>query len=614
MRRRTQLAALICATGCCFQAFSQGISISISWPYPGAPAVDAVPVAVSVQSVYEVANVQASVEGRGVSLVYSPAMPGWTNVISLPAGLPRGSKTLTVTASDVFGNSAQKSVTFLIDRPPQLTVLEPLEQSVARPHIRVRAYAVDDDPNGCQVSVYIGNAANGGPPSLSGTNAISGSITSVAGADTLWFLATDSARQNVWIGRPITFENSTNLVEVFAAPGPLLDVTGDAAFYYTSEEITCSGVYPAPPAYRQPAVKFRSRISGEDTVLPIVTNHVPAYNVITGPRSALITYSNGVYPTLIVPLVELNEDSVLTVADSVASLSYAGGRVAFDSSQQIRVRDLLTGSNVYSTAGSLPKLAENGDLLFSGGVNPPALFLSRLSDPSNPGSRTNATLLRPAWSLIRYDTDGTNVVYHRQTSTNFQLVILTPAGEETVTSSQPFEFIVNSGWVAYSTPGSSGQTQVWTRSPSGAYLQRTFFSAGSALESLNSNGELTFTDPPYAPLPGNRYLSIPGVAQSLRISSRAAGRPKWINGALHIMLGRSLFRPVHGNLTIERANAGEWWLHFQGIQGFRHQLQTSSNLVDWTNLSSFTNSTGTYEYLHGNNARQRYYRTVLDTQ
>src|SRR5215216_5247477 len=97
------------------------ISIAVSQPASGALVGDALLVAVSINSTFELQLVTATVETRTTNLLSSGV--GWTNTVFL-AGLARGQKTLTVMASDVFGNSNQVQRTFIYDLPPTLTVLE----------------------------------------------------------------------------------------------------------------------------------------------------------------------------------------------------------------------------------------------------------------------------------------------------------------------------------------------------------------------------------------------------------------------------------------------------------------------------------------------------------
>src|SRR6185369_4726943 len=93
---------------------------------------------------------------------------------------------------------------------------------------------------------------------------------------------------------------------------------------------------------------------------------------------------------------------------------------------------------------------------------------------------TQLTFAEPASAPL---TDGTNVVFTRSVSSGLAIVVLTAAGEETLAlwpgSSVGADYRVNNGWVAFTKPGTTVQSQIWTRSPSGTLEQRTFFGSSS---------------------------------------------------------------------------------------------------------------------------------------
>jgi len=107
--------------------------------------------------------------------------------------------------------------------------------------------------------------------------------------------------------------------------------------------------------------------------------------------------------------------------------------------------------------------------------------------------------------------------------------IITSGGEETLAYTGAV-CTLRSGWAAYTKPGTSGQTQVWTRSPAGVQQQRTFFNTSSALESLGSDGEVTFI------YNNARYVSLPGVLQPIWVNS-GQGRVRWDDSKLLVILG-----------------------------------------------------------------------------
>src|SRR6516164_11797058 len=111
----------------CLLAFSAKaqatITLSVTSPTAGALVGNSLNIAASGTSTYQIQSITAAVAGRLTNLTFD-ATAGWIGGLSL-AGLPRGPQTLSLNATDVFGNSGQTQVSFIHDLPPVLTVLEP---------------------------------------------------------------------------------------------------------------------------------------------------------------------------------------------------------------------------------------------------------------------------------------------------------------------------------------------------------------------------------------------------------------------------------------------------------------------------------------------------------
>ncbi|MHC1767919.1 MAG: hypothetical protein AB9869_27210 [Verrucomicrobiia bacterium] len=99
------------------------LKVNIVYPAAGAFSGDSLTVVVTVSSTFEIKELFPQVEGRKGDLLFSPnaysdrygSHPGWTGTLSL-AGLARGERTLTVTATDAFANSAAAQAAFGYDR------------------------------------------------------------------------------------------------------------------------------------------------------------------------------------------------------------------------------------------------------------------------------------------------------------------------------------------------------------------------------------------------------------------------------------------------------------------------------------------------------------------
>jgi uncharacterized delta-60 repeat protein len=92
-----------------------------------------------------------------------------------------------------------------------------------------------------------------------------------------------------------------------------------------------------------------------------------------------------------------------------------------------------------------------------------------------------------------------------------------------------------------------------------------------------------------------------------------AGRFSEFNGVSRWGLAR-----LHGDLSTGRLGqpfrspGGQWGFTFQGEEGNRYIIQTSSNLVDWDDLVAFTAPEGpmTISDSEANNAPSRFYRAI----
>jgi hypothetical protein len=114
--------------------------------------------------------------------------------------------------------------------------------------------------------------------------------------------------------------------------------------------------------------------------------------------------------------------------------------------------------------------------------------------------------------------------------------LLDPAGDVVLATgvvvSQPAQFLVNGGWVAFRRFDMAGVGQVWVRSPEGVETQLSF--AGNFtpdMRMLSDNGEVLFD-----------YLTRASPSLPATHVAGYSAVPIYIDGALHVGLGASLFR------------------------------------------------------------------------
>jgi hypothetical protein len=129
----------------------------------------------------------------------------------------------------------------------------------------------------------------------------------------------------------------------------------------------------------------------------------------------------------------------------------------------------------------------------------------------------------------------------------------------------------------------------------------------SYLESLNTDGTITFHVSQNGGPPVGRYLSVSG-AQPIWINS-GQGRMKWQAGTPFLLLGRSAFRIALGNLRIELAGPASTTLRLSSPGNIRHAIQESSNLTSWSTVANLTGSATLTNHI--NNTAPKFFRALM---
>lgn len=597
------------------------IQINITQPTANMIAAGNLTVRASVNSLYELVSVTAEVEGRQTNLTYSADASAWTNSMPL-AGLSRGQKTLTVTAHDAFGGTTQTQRVFLIDSPPTLTVHEPANGTVVRQQLFIEAAAGDDGPAGAVISVYGPNNRNGRFDVLlmTGTNGVRGMATfpwTNVGPSTVLFSVSDSSGQTRYVPRKVIVEHSSNLVESAVAPASILDFSSERILYAFEPDLILENLpIPFIFEYSKPEPRILNRLTGNISTakehLPSRffgprTTIAPDYFVsgFLGSTGALLKTaqdSGAPIPTELFDWPETNGTSYGRITGGTNGVKVAGNTAAWISfdAPTIVLRDIVQTNDQFSiplNAFTPFDLAPNLDLVYTATGH---VFRSRPASMAQPYANRTTTQLTS--SVLGYvptiATDGTNVVF--PSGSNIQLI--TPFGEEVLATNSSGPVRSLNGWVAFTKPGTSGQTQIWTRSPSGTLLQRTFFGSSSTLESLGPKGEVTFLQNEA------RYVSLPG-AQPWWVNS-GQGRVRWQHGKLIIILGRSLLEVHLGTLTCITLASGDSKLTYTGPAGLSYKLLGSSNLQDWSELLTFANPTGSVSWTNPPSPSYKFYRAV----
>jgi hypothetical protein len=207
------------------------IQATLLTPRSGGLVADSFQVVVTLVSTYEVQGVRATLAGTQTDLAFTQDAwcprtddcgPGFVATLSLAAH-PPGPFTLTIRATDVRGNSDERSIEIVHDNPPVLTATAPVDQSAALPTIPVDASCQDDLP-GCVIELLVNDQLQKTEPSsLSGVFDLTPWIRQRV---TMTLRARDSAGQRVIRNVSVFVEDSTRLAVLAEVPGPILDTDG----------------------------------------------------------------------------------------------------------------------------------------------------------------------------------------------------------------------------------------------------------------------------------------------------------------------------------------------------------------------------------------------------
>jgi hypothetical protein len=548
------------------QSYGQSVSVTFVYPLSGAVAHENLGVTVQVTSTYQLQSCEAFVEDRTNQLVSSP--PYWIGTLSL-AGLARGNKTVTVVATDVFGNSGQAQRSFVYDLPPKLAVTAPPNGTVVRPSLHVTASANDDGPTPPMIEVV--DSYN---YYARGTNTLDTNIFLADGqALTLTIRATDSLGQTTNITRQVYVQLSSNLVELArVSDGEIRDVDGDRILFVSNNGSTN-------------LLMNKSRSTGTENLLYQTTDSV-GITLLTPSGVAFEAPMNNA------SLTRVYEDRNGSLLDrgplGDGAIVRKGNFLYWGNGflSSIFVGDLLSTNTATITnnfGGYNNFFHSDGTILLTGGVPSHSIVRYRAGVFSVLASDPNIYFDWP-------QTDGSNVCcIIFPPGTNSMLVLLTNGTTSKIADS-PIEYQMNNGWIVYTRNAGTGAYQVWRRAPDGTTVQLTFYGSSSTLGALAPNGEVAFYN--------NSHLYIskgswPPVDVGLTSGNYLGPylTPFWQNG-WYARLGGSLFRIYSGSPQIisPRATANAFSFEIVGAIGQQIVSQGSTNLFNWSDLA--TNNIG----------------------
>jgi hypothetical protein len=467
---------------------------------------------------------------------------------------------------------------------------------VARPQLRITASCTDDDPAGCSLNVTVNGVVIG--TAHDQFDQVVSLAPFEGSAPTLHFEAVDSAGQRRAVDVPVYVESSVRLSDVETVTGEIWEAQPDRILFLESQ--ADRGI-----------LKIKQRTTGQESVVMDQPGRYPRYGYLT-PKGAIFMEQSG---DVLTALIYDDRDGTLVnlgFPNSTQSLVVNGDYAIWNNGGTLILRDLLAGINTTITPGAgnwMNDVALNGDVAYWGdGYN---IYRYRSDTVTQ---LTSDTALWDVYPL----TDGNSVVYRKQDpccgsqryglylhdgTQEVELAALMPRPEPSPSA----DYQINNGWVAFTRPGTGGQSQVWTRSPAGQETQITYFGDSSRITALAPNGEVMYEH-------GKHYLSRPGVVP-IEINS-SLGNPFWQENAWWITVGRTLFKvntatiPAMGDLFM--TTVGQFGFRASAGNGQEVVIQASEDLAKWANLQTNTVSGGSFIFKDDGSGASghRFYRIV----
>jgi hypothetical protein len=483
---------------------------------------DSLYVTATIDGSVPLSSVRASLPGAADAPLFHVAGSEWRGTLVV-TNVAYGTRTVTVTAIYVAGDTAVTQVQVRRDRPPVLTVTAPLIETVALPRVMVSATCADDGPGGC--ATITATAGTVGTTVTGGTLAAELDLTSLSGGlTTLNVSATDGAGQ-VTNAAPIVVwaEVAAGKQEIATVRGVVLDYRDNRVLHVDRNGDSAD-------------IRIADVALATDMSL-LRLGRVEAVEGALGPTGAIlrINYGSGAKPKVMLwdQVTGLTERGHAPVA-----MRTAGDYALFAVAGQWTRRHLGTGVELAATYGYLDR---SGDIALRGQTggtlaNPDSFFVAvlqngawrRMDELANPGGGS------PYGAEPR--SDGARFVFVRH-DTTFTRGIETDTGRVVLATgfSAGVSFDVNGSWIAFQRLDNGGVRQAWTRSPGGALSQRTAVAAPVEIVGVGTDGSLAVR---YV---GEIYYVAPGQSTMRRIGGPGT-RVKWDSGRLVFMLGRSVFQ------------------------------------------------------------------------
>ncbi|MBL8878657.1 MAG: hypothetical protein JNG88_06005 [Phycisphaerales bacterium] len=508
------------------------ISIRITTPSSDQPVLDTVQVNASVESEFSLESVSATVLSVTNEMTLQ-SRPYYVSELDI-SDAPSGPQLLIVRARDVLGNEAEQVRGFIVDRPSLFHAIEPRPEAVVNAQLRVHVTCTDDVGICEDELVWYIPAYTGG----TGLGQIGDElIREIDASQFLGFYSTLHAYNTTGqlnVASWFFIDDLGQLERVYSAEARIIQIAGNRVAL-AADPLQVD----MPYTYRWKNLSVVDRASGAaiDVQLPDGKYVSEGYVGLIGNGAVFGTRTNG-DEVVTDAIYRTDGVSVTTLGQGWSrSIRAAGDFAAWSAIGGLRLHHFSTNTTIQIAGGSFD-LHENGLLVYATNND----IRKYLEGVTTVLAASNGNYLTAP------QTDGERTVFARWHGDRYyglavsQVVLIEPNGAE-IDISGEMEYHVpdrgtgyqlNNGWIAFTSPDRSHNTQVWRRNPDGGLEQITFFGDFSYLDALGAHGEVFFIRA------GRRYLSQ--VGEEPREIDRALGKVHFIDGQAFIAIGGSLFR------------------------------------------------------------------------
>lgn len=476
---------------------------------------------VAIVSTYEVTAVTAAYAGQSRPL--SQDTPSDWSAIIQAAGLPTGPTTFTVTATDVFGNTGEGSLTLTPLRPPLVALESPALTSVARTGVRIAATCQSALGGSC--TFRLDRLPNAGTWTTDGPSIDLTECLGDSRGQTIQYQlrALDTAYPVAkLLNLSVVVDDSTWYVEEERAPGDIVD--------WDSQRILFTDL------------DFDGGILDRSTrdVTGLETQARTCWSC--GLSCSMCDSRGGLVPGGAVVVSKQDVVSVVAPAGPQVIghlLDYSpgqpggfwarGGSVLWGDCVSGILPNCPVGARRRFRDGGLELLDINGLSLGPGGelayISNYRAFLEREEGvPEQIGFGTRD------WAPA---TDGIDLIYgHDQGDGGAALILASRGTYRTILADTNSSHGTAGGWAVFTRPGPTGVPQLWEQAPDGGERQLTFWSSPSTVEAVAPDGTFLYQ------VDQERWLALPdGGGHRVGL---ALGKATWSNG-WHLAMGDRIF-------------------------------------------------------------------------